>query len=351
MLYCEEYLDDVRYIADFEAIDWSVLRGRTILLSGATGQIGSMLVDALLCKNDHDALSCKIIALTRNEEKASRRFSYWGDRSELSWICADISKPMDLPAGIRADYVLHLASNTHPLAYAGRPVETILLNTNGTDNLLRCALNCGAKRFLLASSNEIYGENRGDTELFDENYCGFLDCNTLRAGYPESKRCSEALVQAYREQYGQDAVIARFTRTYGPTLLEDDSKALSQFIRKGLGHEDVILKSEGTQMYSYTYVADAVTGLLCILTEGKDGEAYNIAEPSFDIPLYEVAACVARLAGTKLQRGEAAREESRGFSKVVTCRIENRKLLSLGWRAAYPLERGLARTFKILGQE
>lgn len=106
--------------------------------------------------------------------------------------------------------------------------------------------------------------------MFDEDYCGFINCNTLRAGYPESKRCGEALCQAYIRQKGLDIVIPRLTRSYGPTMLMSDSKAVSQFIKKGLAGEDIVLKSKGNQYYSYTYVADAVSGADCP-AEGQDG--------------------------------------------------------------------------------
>ena len=121
----------------------------------------------------------------------------------------------------------------------------------------------------------IYGENRGDTELFDESYCGYIDCNTLRAGYPESKRCGEALCQAYKKQKGVDVVVARLTRSFGPTLQLTDTKALTQFLKNGLNKENIVLKSAGTQYYSYTYAADAVTGLLTVLLQGESGAAYK----------------------------------------------------------------------------
>ena len=123
-------------------------------------------------------------------------------------------------------------------------------------------------RCAFTSSNEIYGENRGDVEKFGEEYCGYIDCNTMRAGYPESKRCGEALCQAYIKQKGMDIVIPRLTRSYGPTMLMSDTKAISQFIRKAIAGEDIVLKSEGTQYYSYTYMADAVCGLLYVLLLG-----------------------------------------------------------------------------------
>lgn len=142
-----------------------------------------------------------------------------------------------------------------------------------------------SSRFVFASSNEIYGENRGDVEFFDENYCGYINSNTLRAGYPESKRCGEALCQAYIAKKNLDVVIARLTRSYGPTMLLSDTKAISQFIKKALAKEDIVLKSAGNQFYSFLFVADSVSGLLTVMLKGEIGEVYNIAEENNDIKL------------------------------------------------------------------
>jgi nucleoside-diphosphate-sugar epimerase len=198
-------------------------------------------------------------------------------------VCRDVTSPLTdagLPGG---GYILHLASNTHPMQYATDPVGTIMTNVNGLKNMLDLAAKGGARRFAFASSNEIYGENRGDAELFDERYCGYIDSNSLRAGYPESKRCGEALCQAYRAQFGIDIVIPRFTRTFGPTMLPTDSKAVSQFIKKGVAGEDVVLKSDGTQHYSFTYVADAVLGLLTVLLLGEDGGRPHAGNSRLDV--------------------------------------------------------------------
>jgi nucleoside-diphosphate-sugar epimerase len=234
------------------------------------------------------------------------------------------------------------------MQYSTDPIGTITTNIIGLGNMLDFACAHGAARFAFASSNEIYGENRGDTELFDEEYCGYINCNTMRAGYPESKRCGEALCQAYKAQKGLDVVIPRLTRSYGPTMLMSDTKAISQFIRKGIAEEDIVLKSAGTQYYSYTYVADAVSGLLTILLVGKNGEAYNIADKSSDIMLKDLAAIIAESVGKKVVFELPDAVEAAGYSTATKARLDGSKLKELGWKPRYDMEQGLSRTIKIL---
>ena len=332
------YQEDLRRILKAD-LPWEALDGRSLLISGATGLIGSCLVDALMTRG-----GSRVIALGRSREKARGRFAGWWDNGNFRFLQHDITAPLSLPEPV--DYVIHLASATHPLAYATDPIGTIEANVAGTRNLLESAV--GARRFLFASSNEIYGENRGDVELFDESYMGYIDCNALRAGYPESKRCGEALCQAYIRQKGVDAVIARLTRSYGPTLLRSDTKALSQFLWKGLAGEDIVLKSDGSQLYSYTYAADAVAGLLTVLLKGRCGAAYNVAEESFDVPLRKMAKLVADAAGTRVVFDLPERTEAAGFSKVTKARLDGSRLRALGWKAAVAPEEGIRRTLAIL---
>lgn len=342
------YLEDLVHITSYPSIDWTSLHNRTLLISGATGMIGSCLVDAIMLKNQKKGLQCKVIALGRSADKARKRFATYWDNSRFQFVECDINEASTLSKDILSDFVLHLASNTHPVAYATDPIGTITANIIGTKNMLDMAHLGHASRFLFASSNEIYGENCGDKELFDESYCGYIDCNTLRAGYPESKRCGEALCQAYKKQEGLDVVIARLTRSFGPTLLPNDTKALSQFLRNGLNHEDIVLKSEGNQYYSYTYVADAVTGLLTVLTQGENGEAYNVADQACDIRLKDLAAAIARISGTKVVFDLPSETERLGFSKATKARLDGSKLHALGWSCHYTIEEGLRRTMTCL---
>lgn len=341
------YQTDIEYIATLD-LPWEKMKNKSVLISGASGMVGSCFIDVIMKRNTTHGMKCKVYALGRNLDKAQKRFGYcWG--SELfEFISHDITLPLERKDIATVDYVLHLASNTHPVAYATDPIGTITTNIIGTNNMLEFAVHHNATRVAFASSNEIYGENRGDVEKFDEEYCGYINSNTMRAGYPESKRCGEALCQAYIKQKGLDVVIPRFTRTYGPTMLMTDTKAVSQFIKKAIAGEDIVLKSAGTQYYSYTYVADAVSGLLTVLMKGKSGEAYNIADEASDIMLKDLAAIIAQSVGQKVIFELPDETEMAGYSKATKARLESSKLKSLDWKAKYDIVIGAQKTVQIL---
>lgn len=339
------YVRDLEVICD-SAIDWSALAGKTLAISGATGMVGTALIDALIRRNDVSGLGCSILALGRSEAKARERFPYF-ERSDFSFETYDVTTPGLMPQK-PADVVIHLASTTHPQAYATDPIGTITSNLTGLSNLLEYASQRDGAAFVFASSVEIYGENRGDVAAFDESYLGYLDCNTLRAGYPEAKRAGEALCQAYAAQKGLNVHIPRLPRIFGPTVLPSDTKAISQFIGKGVRGEDVVLKSEGTQFYSYLYVADAVAGLLWVLTCGAPGEAYNLADERCDMSLRDIAATIAAANGKEVVFDLPSATEAAGYSTATRAILDPRKAQSAGWRAIYPMDEALARTIKIL---
>lgn len=339
------YVEDISSVAGLE-LPWDKLRDSSVLITGAGGLIGSFLTDVLMWKNRNAGLHCKICAMGRNEASARERFALYLENPLFSFVAHDIADKLKMDEGF--DYMLHLASNTHPVAYATQPVSTIRTNVLGTDHLLQYAAEYGTRRFLFASSNEVYGENRGDAEFFAEEYCGYINCNTLRAGYPESKRCGEALCQAYRQERGVDVVIPRLTRSYGPTLLQTDTKAMSQFIRKAVSGEDIVLKSEGNQYYSYTYVADAVAGLLTVLLKGESGEAYNVADEKSDIRLKDLALIIAEMCGRKVVFEIPDSTEKMGYSAATKARLDGSKLRNLGWEMRYDIPGGIERTISML---
>jgi len=339
------YLQQVAKTAQL-SLPWEAFQDKSILISGGTGMIGSYLIDVLMEKNK-DGLNCRILALGRSPERAGGRFPHHWDDPNFTFLECDINA--GLPVGLpRADYVLHAASNTHPVAYATEPISTITTNVIGTDHLLRYASKVGAQRVVFASTVEVYGENRGDAAKFDEDYCGYINCNTLRAGYPESKRVGEALCQAYIKEKGLDVVIARLARIYGPTMLMSDTKALSQFIKKGIAREDIVLKSAGNQFFSYCYVADAVYALLLLFAKGACGAAYNISDEASDITLKDLAQTIAEHAGTKVVFEIPDAVESAGYSKATLAIMDSARLQQLGWKPVYDIHTGLAQTIQIL---
>lgn len=341
------YIEDINNVVSLE-LPWDKLRNRNMMISGATGLIGSFLIDVILEKNKEEGLECTVYALGRDKEKMCARFWPYVEDKHLVFIPYNVQAHLVRDDIDTVDYVLHLAANTHPLLYATDPIGTITTNLIGAQNMMEFAVSHNTSRFVFASSNEVYGENRGDVELFDEEYCGYINCNTLRAGYPESKRCGEALCQAYKAQKGLDVVVARLTRSYGPTMNMSDTKAISQFIRKGIANENIILKSKGTQYYSYTYMADAVSGLLIALFKGESGEAYNIADESGDIMLKDLAEIIARISGKRVVFELPDVVEAAGYSCATKARLSGTKLTALGWKPSYSIKTGLERTMRIL---
>lgn len=184
--------------------------------------------------------------------------------------------------------------------------------------------------------------------MYYEDMTGNLDFRILRNGYPESKRCAEALINSFVHEYGVKAVIARLGSIYGPTMKENDSKAHAQFIRKALCYEDIVLKSKGIQKRSYCYVLDAASALFTVLFKGENGEVYNISNENSIAKIAEVANICAQIAGTRVVYKQPSEMESRGYSRVQNCVLDNKRLKALGWRGKYNLYEGLNETINKL---
>jgi UDP-glucuronate decarboxylase len=327
-------------------LDWSKLDGTRIFISGASGMIGSFIVDVLMERNHLFDAKIHVVASGRNKVRGEERFASYLSSSFFTFMGYDVSQPLTLEASV--DYIIHAASNTHPVAYAQDAVGTIVTNLIGTKNLLDFAAEHQIRRFCLLSTVEIYGENKGDFDKFGEQNLGYIDSNTLRAGYPESKRCAEALCNAYHQTYGVDFVIPRLCRIYGPTLLSSDSKALSQFIRNAVKGEDIVLKSEGKQYFSYLHVADAVSAILTILVSGESRAAYNVSDADSDIALRDLAQHLASIAQTKVVFQLPEEMEKKGFSTATKAILDPAKLVRLGWKARFDIKQGLQNTITIL---
>lgn len=346
MLSYPEYREElVSYVTQHETLFKHALKGKRFCISGAAGLIGSYLVDLLMAANELYGSGIEVWAWDKNESLLKSRFGCYTTpllHAEVLNVNTDV-----LP-DIAADYVIHAASNTSPLDYGSKPVDTIKTNTFGTDRMIELSLHCHA-RFLFCSSVEMYGLNQGDTDEFHEDYSGYVNANTVRAGYPTAKRLSEALCNAYRsENPDWEFCTARIGRIYGPTVIPGDAKAPSQFINNAVRGEDIVLKSAGTQQFSYGYVGDCAMAMLIILLRGGAGEAYNIADPDSAVSLREFAESAARSVGRSVVAGEFSAAERAGYSKVTKATMCMDKLTALRWRAEYHLAEGVARTVRCL---
>lgn len=345
----KEYQAELQdYVKHTEVLD--DLKDSSILVTGAAGLIGTYIVDLIMKKNAVDSSNIKVICMDINEDEINNRFSEYFDCDEFSYIVHDVINP--IPDDFqKVDYIIHAASNTSPIDYATYPVQTITANSIGTYYLLEYARRVNVKRFFFCSSVEAYGQNRGDVEEFTEEYSGYIDCNTVRAAYPAGKRASEAMCAAYKKQYGVDYVTARIGRFYGPTVVDGDTKAPTQFITNALKGEDIVLKSTGTQMFSWGYVGDCATGILHMLVRGEGGAVYNIADSNSTVMLKDFAATAAKCAGTKLVFVEQNTVETAGYSKVSKAILDVSKLENLGWNAKYNTVEGIKRTIKYLSEK
>lgn len=331
------YKEDLQLLLK-QDIPWEKLSGKAVMISGATGMIGKCIIDLLMLKN----ISISVVALSRNEKRARERFEEYWNMDTFQYISCDVNK--EIPECGHVDYIIHAASNTHPLQYSQDSIGTITSNIIGTKNLLDYAVAHQTERFCFVSSVEVYGENRGDVEKFDENYLGYLNCNTLRAGYPESKRVGETLCNAYYQTHQLDFVIPRLSRVYGPTMLDSDSKAIAQFIRKAAAGEDIVLKSAGTQLYSYTYALDAAMGILTVLLKGERGEAYNISDTGSEVTLKQITEYLAEDNGMQVVFEIPDATEQRGYSTATKALLATEKIEALGWQAQTHMREGLRKT-------
>lgn len=315
------------------------IKDSSILVTGATGLIGSCLVDVLIEANKCGANN-RIYALGRSKDKMEVRFG-----TAVTPVEQDIVTPIS--DDYEFDYIFHGASNADPRSYATQPVETILTNILGNKNILDYCKNHKHTKMLLTSTFEVYGEIPG-VDVYFEDMSGVIDQTVLRNGYPESKRSCELLLRSYVDEYSVSAVIARLPSVYGPTMLKNDSKAHAQFIRNALNGENIILKSKGEQRRTYSYVIDVVSALMKIMECGVAGEIYNVSNEKSVASIAEVAKTCADIARTKVVFDLPNEVEAKGFSRSKNCILDNTKLKSLGWEGQYSLLDGLTETIESL---
>lgn len=331
------YQEDLKHVLSVDGIE--SLHGKSFLITGATGMVGVMLIDALMLMRD-----VTVYAVGRNKDKAKKRLGEYFGNPYFHFLEHDVCSPFD--SQLKVDYIIPAASNTHPLAYSQYPIETILINVKGAENALELASRCNAI-VVYTSTNEVYGNAIGN-EVFDEDYNGRLNLSNARSCYNESKRTAEALCQSYIAERGVKVKIARLCRIFGPTMLESDSKASSQFIKKAIAREDIVLKSKGEQYYSYTYVADAVAGLLVVLLKGAIGVAYNVSSEKTNVHLKDFAKLCAESCGKNVVFELPSEAEQKGFSIAMQAILSNDRIREIGFVPRYTMKDAINRTIQIL---
>lgn len=329
----EIYVNDLENILKKE-LPWEKIEGKTFFITGATGLIGSCLVDLLIKSK------ANVICSVRSLKKAEERFNVYLGKENLILFEHNLKDKLSISEKI--DYIIHLASGANPFEFTNHPVEVISDNFFGTYNLLEYARENQVERFMYVSSGEAYGEAENEDIIFSEDYIGKIDSTNVRSCYPISKKASEVLSVSYAKEYGVDCVIVRPCHIYGPTMTETDSRVSSHLIRLGVNGEKLLLKSDGKTVRSNCYVVDAVSGLIHVLLLGKSGEAYNISSDE-ESSILEFAKNVSRIAGVEIVFDIDDKVQKRGRSV-----LSNDKLKTLGWREENNLFEGISKTINIL---
>lgn len=323
-------MESERYVRSLNKVCCDGFAGKTVVITGGTGMIGSCLVDALAVFNRKEGDPCHIVVTSRREEAAQKRFSYCWNEPWFHYLQQDVcDETVNWPEQV--DYVIHAASNADPLNFAKAPVDTLMANVLGTDRLLKAGMQRGMSRFLYVSSGEMYGQPDAEQNDFVEDYCGPIEHSSPRACYPAGKRSAEVLCQCYRAQYGTDCVIVRPCHTFGPTMTAGDSRAVSEFLRNAAAGKNIGMKSAGLVERSHCYVVDAADAIFRVLLQGESGGAYNIADPACKMTIRDFAFACAEAGGTQVIFENPSDLELKGYSKISRQVLSSCKLQSLGW--------------------
>lgn len=346
MNYTKDYWNSIDKVIN-NIPNLSSLNGKSVFITGATGLIGSAITELLLRYSKVNDVGIKVIAAVRTEKEVIDRFGEYYDQENLSFFKYDSTVSDTI--NIHADYCIHCASNAHPAAYVEEPVETMLGNIIGLNNILDSAKNSGVKRVLYFSSSEVYGEKNND-KPYTENDFGYVDFLNPRSCYPSSKRASETLCVAYAKEYGIDTVIVRPGHIYGPTCGAWDTRAAAQFARAAANGENIVMKSPGLQLRSYMHTLDCASAVLTVLINGEKENAYNISNPDSIVTVKEMAEAMARAGDVEVIYDVATEEEKKGYNMMSNSALDSKKLESLGWKGTFSMEDGAKHTIEMLRQ-
>lgn len=333
-------LEDLENIVS-QSISWDKLRGKTVLITGASGLIASYMMFTLLYLNDTRQLGIHVVALVRNGEKAQTQFDRLLDRADLTILVQDVTQPLLYSESV--NFIVHAASQASPRFFRTDPVGTILANTVGTQNMLNLAVAQKSEGFLYLSTREIYGEFANDMDSIAENNYGALDPTLVRSCYPESKRMAETLCRAFSHQYGVPARVARIAHTYGPDWVMDNGRVWGDFISNVVRSQPIVLKSQGTMELAFTYISDMVAGLFLVLLDGLDF-AYNLSNTHASTTVRRLAELLADMYPDKsLQVVMDISKDTGAYLANPVPKLDCTRAIALGWHPIVGLKEGFRR--------
>lgn len=331
-----------------ETVNIRKLYNKSILITGATGLIGSFAADLLLYANRTKNAEIEIYLLARDLRKLKERFVSSLDEERLHFVIQDVVEPLSLNTAV--DYIIHAAGDGFPLAFREHPVETMTPALFGTYQLLQFAKENGVKKLLYISSGEVYGKTTDVGHAFTEKESGYLDSMNVRSCYPMAKRCAETLCVSFGNQYHVPVVVTRLSHTYGACMSVHDNRVTVQLLKDAASGENIILHSAGKQMRSYTYVTDCVSGIFTVLLNGADGEAYNVANEFSRVTIAGFADILAKKAGVDCVVRNPNENERREHTPIEYAVLDSTKLEQLGWHGKYNINVGIEKMFEIYGE-
>ena len=316
--------------------------GKRVLITGASGLIGSMLIRTLEYANREFEANISIIGLARNEERIRKVL---GDTSHN--VCIIYSQDFDISEA--CDYIFHTASPTSSKYFIEHPVETIDTMISSTKAMLELAKINNAI-MVYVSSMEEYGVPFVPNETMTEDKVGIIDHLSARSSYPVSKRMCECMCSAYALEYSVSSRIARLAQTFGAGIPLTDGRVSMQFAKSAKEKRDIVLHTEGHSISNYCYLSDTLSGLLLIAVNGIDGEAYNVCNDKESRSIYEIA----KLVSDTITDGEISvikrisKDIDWGYAPNNTMRLSSKKLKALGWEPKVDMAEGYRRLVQYL---
>jgi nucleoside-diphosphate-sugar epimerase len=315
-------LNDLEFVKKHKIT--SEFNNSTILITGATGFIGSLLTKSFL-----HSTNANVLAGIRNMKKANEVFKDFLPSKQLKFIESDILKPLQIP-NKKIDYIFHTASNTTSKFMITNPVETTNISLIGTKNILELAKEKNVKKVIYFSSMEVYGTVNKKGYVFEETQ-GYIDPLNIRSCYPLSKRMCENLCVSYLKEYNVPTVIARLSSVFGPGIYKDEPRIFASLAKSIIENKDIVLHTTGKSEANYCYSADAIVGLLILSIKGKTGESYNIVNEKSHTTIYKMAQMLVNEFSQETKVIIDIPKNNLGFAPDVKLKLSAKKLLSLGW--------------------